>query len=94
MKLEDALRLSRIHQAKSCRAEGYIIGNRTLNMDALLFEPDPPPKHRRKLGNWIGLDKLGIIADQIRSLDDWEPLQPIHPLEALAREAEDDNGEA
>ena len=92
MKLEDALRLSRIHQAQSRLAEGYIIGNRTLNMDVLLFEPNPPPNHRRKLGNWIGLDKLGAIADQIRSFDDWEPLQPIHPLEALAREAEDNNG--
>lgn len=90
MLLEDALRLSRINQARSRMASGFIIGNAAMDMTTLLYEADHPSR-RRKLGHWLELNELGPLGEQIRSYEDWEPLRPVHPLEALAEEA-DDNG--
>lgn len=94
MLLEDALRLSKINQAFSPSADGYVIGNDRFDMSSLLFEPKPPNGRRRLLGHWVDIKPTSEYAN-VLNLTDFEPLRPYSPLEILAREgiqAWDDDG--
>ena len=91
MKINDALSIDRRKMAKAKVPLGYLYAMASADGEEVFVQFVPRGekpmirKYRLLKKEPVGLHKLYLSAS-------WEPTDPLSPLEALARQAEEENG--
>ena len=89
MKLKEALLLDRNNRAKARVQLGYVYAMGCSDGDEIFvqYRSDLSPKPR--ITGYKLLTPLSNTVHQFYLTADWAPISPMHPLEALAKQAEE-----